>query len=872
MWPRRLRSQLILGIALVHLLLMSVFVVDMVARQYKFLRHQSRQQALSLANQLAVAANTHVLGNDYDGLERVIQNYKNFPDLKYALIVTPDNEVLSHTDISYVGKKALDSVSRRIGKEPGSHILWADDEIVDAAAPVTQAGSVIAWARVAISQEYIYGNLKVILRNGVLYILIAVTIGILVGFLMGNRLTGSLHKLVGAAEKIRAGNRSLRAADSESFEVGHLATAFNQMLDEIDANESLLKNAFDSSAIGMAITDLDGRWTKINGSLCKMLGYSREELDRITFKDVTHPDDLHKNLESFMLLQQGKIDKFSIDKRYIHKSGAVIWAHVTVSAAKDQQGQNIFFVAQVEDITDVVESSREVLKLNRVSLFISQINKMIVRATDEETILREACRIAIEYGQFRFAWAGVYDADSGRITPIGWAGHEAGYLKDRRFSSLQRPEGIGPTGQAVRLRSNVYCNDIATDPSMAMWRDEALARGYRSSITFPLFAGSSVVSVLAMYMDEPYFFTDAEIKLLKEVTDNISFALDKIRLRISEERSQAELKESEEKFRTLVEQSQVGVYILQDSKFVYINPLIERISGYDAAELMRMKGFDEIVHKEDRGPAADKYENRLNGLAPTDDYILRVVRQDGSVAYIQTIASKIIYRNEPAVLGSVIDITDRLQENNRINKAVIAAQEKERIQIGMELHDNIQQILAGAMLTADYVFAAYEDRAEAFNALSDIKRYLSDSIGELRRISHQLAPSTRFERSLEDNIRTLVETMNIGRSADVRLEIDPFGQPLSQDIQLAFYRIIQEQLTNILKYAHASLVSIRLKEVENTITLSIKDNGQGFDPATKKSGIGLENIRRRVAALEGELKIVSSVGNGCELLLQVPVE
>jgi PAS domain S-box-containing protein len=988
---------LILGIALVHLLLMSVFVADMMSRQYKFLRNQSRQQALSLANELAIAANTHILGNDFDGLQRVIQNYKNFPELKYAMIVGPDNEVLSHTDISYVGKSAMDTVSIHISKVPGSHILVADDQIVDAVAPVTQAGAVIAWARVAISQEYIYSNLTAILRNGVIYILVAITIGTLVGILMGNNLTRGLYKLVGAAEKIRAGDRSLRAADSENFEVGRLAVAFNQMLDDIDANESLLKNAFDFSAVGMTITDLDGRWTKVNGSLCSMLGYSSEELARRTFKDVTHPDDLDKNLENFTQLQQGKIDKYSMDKRYIHKSGSIVWAHVTVSAAKDQQGRPMFFVAQVEDITEVIESLREVreresilqsifqnnegaiglfdkdlryvlfnrqfsenhyrmtgkypvsgqelytgfpseivqkrrsviqnvlkgnkevveanylldgkreyyrtsfnpvvvdgeitgvtsysmnltpmkeaemaiLKLNRVYKFISEMNQMIVRAADEETILREACRIAIEFGQFRFAWAGVHDIESGWITPTAWAGHEDGYLKNSRFSSRERPEGNGPTGRAVRSRTSVFCNDVANDPLMANWRDDALARGYHSSITIPLFAGSSVVSVLAMYTDESFFFTETEIKLLKEVTDNISFALDKIRLRRSEERAGAELKESEEKFRTLVEQSQVGVYILQDNKFVYVNPLIERISGYNSEELLRMGGFDQIIHKDDRDLASVKYENRILGKAPMDDYIVRVLKKNGGIAYLQTIASKILYRNQPAVLGSVIDITHTLYENNRINKAVIAAQERERIQIGMELHDNVQQILAGAMLTLDFVFASYEDKTSALGALRDIKRYLNESMVELRRISHQLAPSIRFEQNLEDKIRALVETMNIGRSADVKLEIDHFDHPLSQDIQLAFYRILQEQLTNILKYAHASLISIRLEELERIITLSIKDNGKGFDPATKKAGIGLENIRRRVAALEGEMKIVSSVGNGCELLLHVPAD
>jgi len=793
---------------------MSIFVVDMVARQYKFLHHQSRQQALSLANELAVTANTHVLGNDFDGLERVIQNYKNFPDLKYAMIVTPDNEVLSHTDISYVGKKALDTVSLRIGKEPGSHILLADDEIVDAVAPVTQAGSTIAWARVAISQDYIYSNLTAILRTGLLYILVAIAIGTLVGIVIGNSLTRGLYKLVAAAEKIRAGDRSLRAAESDNFEVGRLATAFNHMLDDIDANESLLKNAFDFSAVGMTIADLDGRWTKVNGSMCRMLGYSCEELFRISFKEVTHPDDLYKNLESFTRLQQGKIDKFSIDKRYIHKSGDLVWAHVTVSSAKDQQGRPIFFVAQVEDITDVVESSREVRRRESILESVFQNNDGAI---------------------------GLFDKDLRFV------------LFNRQFEENHHQM----TGKYP----------VAGQPLYSDFPSE-ITRQRQALIQNVLKGSKEVVEANYLLDGKRAYFRTSFNPVLEdgEITGVTSYTINLTAIKEAE----AELKESEEKFRTLVEQSQVGVYILQDSKFVYVNPLIEQISGYSAEELMRMGNFDQIVHKEDRELSASKYENRVNGKAPTDDYVLRVVKKDGSIAHIQTIASRIIYRNELAVLGTVIDITDKLQESNRINKAVIDAQEKERIQIGMELHDNVQQILAGAMLTMDFVFASYEDKTEALNALRDIKRYLNEAMAELRRISHQLAPSIRFEQNLEDKIRALVETMNISRSADVKLEIDQLDQPLSQEIQLAFYRILQEQLTNILKYAQASRISIRLKELERTITLSIKDNGHGFDPATKKSGIGLENIRRRVAALEGELRIVSSIGNGCELLLQVP--
>jgi PAS domain S-box-containing protein len=541
------------------------------------------------------------------------------------------------------------------------------------------------------------------------------------------------------------------------------------------------------------------------------------------------------------------------------------------------------------NLTAIRERKQEIRNLNRVHQFVSHINAMIGKVADEETLLAESCRIAIEHGKFRFAWAGPHDARSGWITPATWAGHEAGYLKGRRFSSHFRPEGSGACGHAVRSRSAVCCNDSASDDLMEYWRADALSRGYRSSISCPLFAGGEVVSVLGLYMDEPHFFTSAEVQLLKEVADNISFALDKIRLRASEDRSQAEvlrlnrlylnlrertaaeLIESEEKFRTLVERSQVGVYILQDNKFVYVNPWIEQISGYTATEMIAMQDFGQIIHREDRDLANDKYASRISGDVEKDDFVLKVHRKDGSVAHIRVLVSSIIYRNRPAALGSVLDITDRLQEDNRINKAVIDAQERERMQIGMELHDNIQQIIAGAIMNLNYVLSSFEDRDEALKVLHEIKRYLGDSLVELRRVSHQLAPSLRWDRNLAQDIGRLVESMHIGRFADVRTDIDQMDEPLNHELQLAIYRILQEQLTNIVKHAGASRVTIRLGAARRKIFLSVRDNGRGFDAAMKKPGIGLENIRRRVAALDGDVRIISSPGNGCELLLQVPL-
>jgi PAS domain S-box-containing protein len=300
--------------------------------------------------------------------------------------------------------------------------------------------------------------------------------------------------------------------------------------------------------------------------------------------------------------------------------------------------------------------------------------------------------------------------------------------------------------------------------------------------------------------------------------------------------------------------------------------VLERITGYTAGELMAMENFADLVYKDDRQRALEKYNSRVIGQIIVDDYVTRIVRKDGSIAHVQTIASGITYRNDSAAIGSVIDITDRLQEDRRFNKAVIAAQERERVQIGMELHDNVQQIVAGSLMTLDYAISANDGGTATTNALKDVQRYLSECMVELRRLSHQLAPSMRFEHDLSDKVHALIETMNVGQSAKVDLRIQKFRKPPNEETQIAFYRILQEQLTNIMKYSGASRITISLARANNNLRLSIRDNGRGFDPATKNGGIGLENIRRRVSALEGDMQIISAAGKGCELVLEIPVD
>ena len=342
---------------------------------------------------------------------------------------------------------------------------------------------------------------------------------------------------------------------------------------------------------------------------------------------------------------------------------------------------------------------------------------------------------------------------------------------------------------------------------------------------------------------------------------------------VIDDRKKAErrLKESEEKFRSIVEQSLVGVYIIQNDELQYVNPGFEKIFGYTKEELLKSASFEDLIFKEDVEMVKKSYQSRIHENKTSNQYTFRGLHKDGSLIYLEVIASSIMYNNRLAAIGALVDITDRVKDEIRINEAVIDAQEKERYQIGMELHDNVQQILVGSGMFLDVAIKGIEDKKALTEVLQRLKTYNADAVNELRNLSHQLAPSVDSEFSLLGKIESLLSSFLISKEKDVFTNIYEFEPPLSNEIQLAFYRILQEQLTNIQKYATASKIEITIQPQDDFVQLIIRDNGVGFDTNEKRNGIGLENIRRRAQFLSGDVRISSAPNKGCELIVGVPL-
>ncbi len=377
-------------------------------------------------------------------------------------------------------------------------------------------------------------------------------------------------------------------------------------------------------------------------------------------------------------------------------------------------------------------------------------------------------------------------------------------------------------------------------------------------------ASGTKVMIEVLYL-EPKPVLD-EGPFLKEERNLINMLAELIKTDLERRERKAELND----YKYALDISSIVSISKVDGSFLFVNENFCKISKYSLEELVgkdhsilwsglhKQEYFEELKTtlengKTFRGEFCNKAKD--GSLYWVDSFIIPFIDEKGKVYQYLSINH---------------DITHRINEEKRINQAVLNAQEKERLQIGMELHDNVQQILAGSALYLDFAKKNVDNKEAAVKILNDLKKFNADAITELRRLSHQLAPLVDVNTDLREKIKWLIDSLKLDGSLSISVNTDELKKVINNNIQLHLYRILQEQLSNIIKYARATAVEINIRSAGENIHFEVQDNGIGFDVTAKKQGIGLENIRRRVMMLNGEFEIVSSPGRGCKLNVRVP--
>jgi two-component system, NarL family, sensor histidine kinase UhpB len=219
------------------------------------------------------------------------------------------------------------------------------------------------------------------------------------------------------------------------------------------------------------------------------------------------------------------------------------------------------------------------------------------------------------------------------------------------------------------------------------------------------------------------------------------------------------------------------------------------------------------------------------------------------------------------VVAAFNDMLDRLEsERQQSGRRVLAAQEAERMGIARDLHDEVGQLLTGALLQLNSIAeSAPAHRQELDEARQAVRRALD----EVRRISSELRPEMLEHLGLVSALPELSTTVARLSSVEVERQFDASLPKLAPETELAVYRIAQESLTNVARHAQASRVTITLERGHDSVVLRVVDDGRGFDGVPEEHG-GLRSMRERALLIDGALAIKEGANGGVEVRLEVP--
>ncbi len=274
------------------------------------------------------------------------------------------------------------------------------------------------------------------------------------------------------------------------------------------------------------------RFVYVNQGAILSMGYSQEELLGMMPYQIKPliPEPEFRQLIAPLL--SGKQPSLRFDTVHRRKDGSDFSVGIFLQLVTQSDGSRLF-VAIVQDITERKHAESRIMSLNRVYAMLTGINPAIVRVQGRQELFNEACRVAVEHGQFVMAWIGVLDPKTLEVTPAAVAamtGMDVPELFTIRLNVRgDLPQGQGETGRAIREKTLVFSNDISVEPGIGgALRKAAIQRGFRSVIALPLQFGGEVVGNFTLFAKESNFFDTAEIKLLTELAGEISFALDHI--------------------------------------------------------------------------------------------------------------------------------------------------------------------------------------------------------------------------------------------------------------------------------------------------------------------------------------------------------
>ncbi|OYU57022.1 MAG: hypothetical protein CFE25_07335 [Chitinophagaceae bacterium BSSC1] len=688
-------------------------------------------------------------------------------------------------------------------------------------------------------------------------------------------------------EIINSNTSSIKKLQEQEHQLAESLKQNNILLEEQVSNQTILiKEVFERIKQVYIGTDSNLNIVYANGKVDVVFGFSANQM-------------LGKPIANYLFQIAGKplVDLLHNAKPYSGKSNLEFvhpqngkWYDASIYYAEN--GISII----IRNITKNKLDQLELQKSRLMYEFISKANEIILHAKKADDLFSQICELSVSYTDILFTWIGVPDEITKVVKPIIWAGQGADYLAAiKNITITDSPTGRGPSGKAIREGIHYYCNDIEHEPVMEIWREHALARGFKSSIALPIKTNGNVVALLTMYASSAFYFTNEQIGLLLNVSENISFALQAFHTEGQRRKTETQLL----KLSQAIEQSSASVVISDlEGRIEYVNPAFCNLTGYTMEEAI---GQNPRILKTGRTSEFEYmqlWQSLMDKKTWHGEFCNK--KKNGDLYWEYAVISPILNHNGEVTNYVAVkeNITERkrLEEEQQQMTVDLLQRNKDLEQFSYMLSHNIRGPLTNILGLVAAVKNGLikieeglilEGISKSANSMDQVIKDVTEIL-QVRKFSVESKEDLDLGLVLESVQKSLVNLIS-EKNAIIEANFSKINQLFN--IRTYLENIFYHLLLNGLKFAKPGQVPkiiIWSEQDLDTCLIHFRDEGIGID-LTKHSehlfrlykklnldiegrGIGLFMVKTQVEFMDGDIKVYSEPGYWTEFLIRLPLK
>jgi len=426
-------------------------------------------------------------------------------------------------------------------------------------------------------------------------------------------------------------------------------------------SEERYRSTFEQAAVGIAHTSKAGHFLRVNPKLCEILDYPQEALRKLTIREITHPSDLRAELAQYEKVSAGELDQYSTDKRLIRKDGSAVWVNQTISAVRESDNRLNYFVCVIEDVTERKKAEWALADAAHHQKSLFRLVDHFQRATSADETFSAAIEAILSALECDRASILLLD-ELGRTRFVSWRGLSAGYR-------IATEEHL-PWHRSERNPEPIAINDVETSDLEPRLKATVKAEGIVSLAFVPLVSNGKLIGQFVAYFNAPHAFSKSDLELGFTISRQLAFALER-------QRAEEALRQSEERFRAIVETSPECVRLVSsDGALLHMNaaglamvgaPSLEAVVGQSTYDLVvpedreRFRAFNERVCSGEKGSLEFEISSLLGGRRQMDTRAVPLRQPDGQLvqlAILRDVTDRKQAERATELLAAIVDSSD----------------------------------------------------------------------------------------------------------------------------------------------------------------------------------------------------------------------